>query len=108
MHCHRNPVDWNVYRNIISKHLENAKSGKSKFGDWGLNYLAFNEAVGQVLQGPYVVIAPGVRSYTQNLGFNVGTDRYTGRPTGLMTVVVRIAGSRDGFWSVSNAFPGPK
>jgi len=103
-----NPVDPDIYRNILDKHLFNAKDGKSKFNNWATNPLDFNAAVGSVLEGPYTTVQPGVRVYTQNLGFNVGTDRYTGRPTGLMTVWIQNLNSTDGFWSVSNAYPGPR
>lgn len=103
-----NPVDPNVYRNILNKHLFNAKGGKSKFNSWATNPLAFSDAVGKVLEGPYTTVSPGVRVYTQNIGFNVGTDRYTGRAMGLMTVWVQNLNSPDGFWSVANAYPGPR
>lgn len=103
-----NMVSWNVYKGILAKHYENPKDNKSRFASWVTNYLSFHNAVGRTLEGSYVTLAPGVRAYTQNLGFYVGTDRYTGRPTGLMTVVIQNLGSPDGFWSVSNAYPGPR
>lgn len=71
----------------------------------GIECPEFN--VGMVLEGPYTTVSPGVRVYIQNIGFNVGTDRYTGRPAGLMTVWIQNLNSIDGFWSVANAYPGP-
>jgi RHS repeat-associated protein len=100
-----NPV---IYQIILNKHFFNAREGKSKFNSWVTNPLAFHEAVGRVLEGPYTAVSSGVRVFTQNLGFNVGSDRYTGRPTGLMTVWVQNNNSLDGYWSVANAYPGPR
>jgi RHS repeat-associated protein len=101
-----NSVDPRVYRSILHKHFLNPAKGKSVFGKWVLNPAAFMVAVGNVLEGPYKTIAPGVREYTGNVGWIVGTDRYTGEPTALMTVTIQMNNSTDGFWSVSNAYPG--